>query len=245
MTAWVAGVDGCPGGWIAAFQPLAAGAPVRLRVLPDLASLCDGPEAPAIVAIDIPIGLPERVGAGGRLAEQLVRPLLGPRRASVFPTSSRAVVQAPDYAAAIALSRQGDRQPFAPSPPANALFPRIRAVDALLRARAELRERVREVHPELAFAVLNGAPLPEAKRTKGGAALRRALLARAGLPEAAIAGPPPRGARADDLLDALAALVVARGIARGRALSYPDPPERDAHGLPAAIWTLLPDEPSP
>ena len=33
-------------------------------------------------------------------------------------------------------------------------------------------------------------------------------------------------------------IAVARAIANGRGVPYPDPPERDAHGLPAAIWTL-------
>ncbi|ACL62113.1 DUF429 domain-containing protein [Methylobacterium nodulans] len=246
MPAWVAGVDGCPGGWIAAFQALDDPSRVVVRILPDLAAICDAPEAPAVVAVDIPIGLPEQVGAGGRAAEQLVRPLLGPRRGSVFPTSSRAVVYAADYTAAIALARQPGLQPFAPSPPANAIFPRIRAVDGLLRTRPALRERIYEVHPELAFASLNGGvPLAQAKRKAGGMAERRALLRRSGLPEAVVAGPPPRGAKPDDLLDALAALVVARGIARGCGVSYPDPPERDAHGLSAAIWTLLPHEAPP
>ena len=238
---WVAGVDGCPGGWIAVFAPR-DGAPdtIRAQVLPSLAAICDGPEAPAIVAVDIPVGLPDRVGPGGRMAEVLVRPLLGPRRASVFPTSARSVVYAPDYTAAIALSRRPETQPFAPSPPANAIFPRIREADGLLRARPDLQARVYEVHPELAFLCLNGgAALPEPKRKPAGAALRRALLAKAGLP-ADLA--PPRGAKPDDLLDALAALAVARAIANGCGVSYPDPPERDAHGLPAAIWTLPPSE---
>lgn len=243
MTRWVAGVDGCPGGWIAALRRLGEAGPVVVRVVPDLAALCDGPEAPAVVAVDIPIGLPERVGAGGRTAEQLVRPLLGPRRASVFPTSARAVVYAPDYTAAIALARTGGLQPFAPSPPAHAIFPRIRAVDALLRRRSDLRERVYEVHPELAFASLNGGvPLAAPKRAPAGAAQRRAALRRAGLPEEVVEAAPPRGAARDDLLDALVALVVAQGLAAGRGLSYPDPPERDAHGLPVAIWTLPPTE---
>ncbi|MGF3024223.1 DUF429 domain-containing protein [Methylobacterium aquaticum] len=234
---WVAGVDGCPGGWVAVFGPRDGRPdPIRARVLPSLAAICDAPEAPAIVAVDIPIGLPDRVGPGGRTAEVLVRALLGPRRASVFPTSARSVVYAPDYTAAIALSRRPETQPFAPSPPANAIFPRIREVDALLRVRPALQARVHEVHPELAFLSLNGgAALPASKRTAEGAALRRALLARAGLPSGLAV---PRGAKPDDLLDALAALAVARAIANGRGVPYPDPPERDAHGLPAAIWTL-------
>ncbi|SFV11826.1 Predicted nuclease (RNAse H fold) [Methylobacterium sp. 174MFSha1.1] len=234
---WVAGVDGCPGGWVAVSGPRDGPSDtLRARVLPNLSAVCDAAEAPAIVAVDIPIGLPDRVGPGGRAAEVLVRALLGPRRASVFPTSSRRVVYAPDYTAAIALSRRPETQPFAPSPPANAIFPRIREADELLRARPELQDRVYEVHPELAFLCLNGGtPLPEPKRKPAGAALRRDLLARAGLPADLAA---PRGAKPDDLLDALAAFAVARAIANGRGVPYPDPPERDAHGLPAAIWTL-------
>ncbi|AWN53898.1 DUF429 domain-containing protein [Methylobacterium sp. 17Sr1-1] len=234
---WVAGVDGCPGGWVAVFgRRDGPSDTLRARVLPSLDAVCDAPEAPAIVAVDIPIGLPDRVGPGGRAAEVLVRALLGPRRASVFPTSARSVVYAPDYTAAIALSRRPETQPFAPSPPANAIFPRIREVDGLLRARPDLQGRVYEVHPELAFLGLNGGtPLPEPKRKPAGAALRRDLLARAGLPADLAA---PRGAKPDDLLDALAAFAVARAIANGRGVPYPDPPERDAHGLPAAIWTL-------
>ncbi|WP_410175696.1 DUF429 domain-containing protein, partial [Limnoraphis robusta] len=47
---------------------------------------------------------------------------------------------------------------------------------------------------------------------------------------------PPRGAGPDDLLDALACLVVARRLAQGTARPFPDPPDRDAHGLAIAIW---------
>jgi predicted RNase H-like nuclease len=70
-------------------------------------------------------------------------------------------------------------------------------------------------------------------------ALRRDLLRRSGgLPDALIDAAPPRGAAQDDLLDALAGLTVALDLARGGGQSFPDPPGRDAHGLPVAIWTL-------
>ena len=62
---WLAGVDGCPGGWIAAFvRP--EGAAGRLQRFGSFAEIVVAPERPAVVAIDIPIGLPERTGAGGR-----------------------------------------------------------------------------------------------------------------------------------------------------------------------------------
>jgi len=79
------------------------------------------------------------------------------------------------------------------------------------------------------------------KKVKGqvhlpGLAERRSLLERHGMPRDILERPPPAGAAADDLLDAAAMLVTAGRIAEGRARPYPDPPGRDAHGLPVAIW---------
>jgi NAD(P)-dependent dehydrogenase (short-subunit alcohol dehydrogenase family) len=61
---------------------------------------------------------------------------------------------------------------------AYALRPRILELDALARTDPH---RLREVHPELSFATLAGAPLPHPKRTWAGAALRRRLLHDAGV----------------------------------------------------------------
>jgi predicted RNase H-like nuclease len=47
---------------------------------------------------------------------------------------------------------------------------------------------------------------------------------------------PPKGAGADDLLDALACAAIARRLFAGTARAFPDPPGRDAYGLPVAIW---------
>src|SRR5713226_195819 len=77
--AWLAGVDGCPAGWLVAFAR-STGREVRLRIVPRFADVLDAPEKAAVIAIDIPIGLPGRVGRGGRVAENLVRPFLGGRQ---------------------------------------------------------------------------------------------------------------------------------------------------------------------
>jgi predicted RNase H-like nuclease len=47
---------------------------------------------------------------------------------------------------------------------------------------------------------------------------------------------PPKGAGPDDLLDALACAYIAQRLRDGLAQPFPDPPERDAYGLPMAIW---------
>src|SRR3982075_737496 len=87
------GVDGCRTGWVVAFAQ-AVDSDMHVRIVPRFADVLAAPEAPSIVAVDIPIGLPERAGPGGRAAENAVRPLLGARQSSVFSVPSRAALQA-------------------------------------------------------------------------------------------------------------------------------------------------------
>ena len=238
---WLAGVDGCRIGWVAAFVR-AAGDEVRVRIVPRFADVLAAPEAPAIVAVDIPIGLPDRIGPGGRGPERAIRPLLGARQSSVFPVPPRAAVFAADFAAARAAALAASEPPRKVSKQLFMIAPKIREVDEWLRAVQRHIGRVYEVHPELAFWRLNGErALAEPKKVKGvcyapGLALRRCLLIAAGFPAAIVEGAAPKGAGADDLLDALACAAIARRLHAGIAQSFPDPPGRDAFGLPVAIW---------
>lgn len=240
MSRWIAGLDGCRGAWAGVLLDLDDPGRHRAARFATVAELLDGPEAPVVIGIDVPIGLPDRVGSGGRVADRAARHALGAGRASVFPVPSRAAVYAADYATAKAVSRATSDPPFAPSIQCWNIFRYVREVDGLMRARADLATRLYEVHPEIAFRRLNGGrPLAAAKKGPDrvvGLAARSALLIAAGLPAALVTSPPPRGIGRDDHLDALAALAVARDIAGGRAESLPDPPGRDAHGLPVAIW---------
>jgi predicted RNase H-like nuclease len=237
---WLAGVDGCRTGWVVALvRP--AGDEVRVRFAPRFADVLAAPEAPAVVAVDIPIGLPERAGPGGRAAENAVRPLLWARQSSVFSVPSRAALAAADYGAACRIALATSQPPRKVSKQLFMLAPKIREVDACLRG-AAAAAHVFEVHPEVAFWRLNGArALQEPKKVKGrchepGLALRRRLLIVEGLPAAAVGGAPPASAGPDDLLDALACAAIARRIHRGVARPFPDPFERDAFGLLMAIW---------
>jgi predicted RNase H-like nuclease len=238
---WVAGVDGCPSGWIVAFVR-ADLSEVRVRLVPRFIDVAAAPEAPAVIAIDIPIGLPERAGYGGRAAENAVRPLLGARQSSVFSVPSRAAISAEDYREACRIALATSEPPRKVSKQLFMLAPKIREVDAVLRTDATLSQRVFEVHPEVAFWRLNReAALSEPKKVKSrpyepGLALRRSLLISAGLPATAVEAMPPKGAALDDLVDALACAAIARRIYAGLARPFPDPPERDAHGLAMAIW---------
>jgi predicted RNase H-like nuclease len=238
---WLAGVDGCRAGWVAAFvRP--AGEEVRVRVVPCFADAAHAPEAPDTIAVDVPIGLPERIDPGGRGPEAAVRPLLGGRQSSVFAVPSRAAIAAETFRDACRIGLATSQPPRKISKQLFMIAPKIREVDGLLREDPVLAAKVSEVHPEVAFWRLNGKrALDEPKKIKGvphgpGLALRRRLLIEAGFPRACVEAAPPKGAGADDLLDALACAAIARRIHAGVAEPFPASPQRDAFGLRIAIW---------
>lgn len=238
----VAGIDGCRLGWIAVLRERQApDAPPRhtLLMLQAFGELLADPGI-STLAVDMPIGLPDRAGLGGRGPERCVRPLLGQRQSSVFSVPSRAAVFCQDYGEACATALATSEPPRKVSRQAFHLFPKIREIDALMTP--ALEARVFEVHPELAFWRLNGEramSLP--KKVKSAASMpgldeRIALLGRHGYDEAFLRQRPPSGAGRDDLIDACVNAVIAERIAQGRAASFPPAPERDARGLRMAIW---------
>jgi predicted RNase H-like nuclease len=238
---WLAGVDGCRSGWLVALvRP--DGGEARIRVVPRFSDVVASPENPAVIAVDMPVGLPERTGYGGRAAENAIRPLLGARQSSVFSVPARAAMQAQDYGEACNIALMTSDPPRKISRQLFMIAPKIREVDKCLRADAAVAARVHEVHPELAFWRLNcERSLDEPKKVKSrpyepGLALRRGLLIAAGMPQDAVEASPPSGAAADDLIDALACAAIARRIHAGIAVPFPDPPPVDRYGLPMAIW---------
>ncbi len=240
----LAGVDGCPAGWLACLIDPTSDAPPEISLFPRFADLLA--ESPAVVAVDMPIGLPDHIGPGGRGPERLVRPMLGERQSSVFSIPSRAAVYAGEgldepaaYAAACAAALATSEPPKKVSKQGFHLFPKIRELDRLLPP--DLGTIVVESHPEVAFTVLNGGrhmALPKKVKNRPnppGLDERRDLLARLGIPRAITAARPPRGAGPDDLLDACVLALVAARVLRGEAVSFPEAPPRDARGLPIAI----------
>ena len=147
----------------------------------------------------------------------------------MFTTLTRATYAAPTYAQARQVSRETSGH--GASAQAYALREKILEVDAWLRTRP--RPSVVEVHPELSFATLAGAPMAASKKTPHGARARRAALAAVGLE--APAWYPGSDFTEDDLLDACAAAWSAARCAAGSAVSYPEEPEVFGDAIPAAI----------
>jgi len=231
---WVAGVDGCPGGWVAVSQDLETGE-VSAAVHDRIDSLFESATPPAVVAIDIPIGLAD---AGPRECDRLARKVLGwPRSSSVFPAPVRPALEATSRAQASDITRAVDGRGVGVQ--AWNIFKKVREIDDFLAKSGTSRQRLVEVHPELSFMALNGnESLQASKHHVQGINQRRALLAGAFGRDAVLSTAKQlAGTRAgeNDLLDALAALWSARRILEGKQTCLPSPPPRDTTGLPMRI----------
>ncbi|HEY0717550.1 MAG TPA: DUF429 domain-containing protein [Streptosporangiaceae bacterium] len=225
----VTGVDGCRGGWagVELTTDEAGGASalvVTVRIAGSLTELLAGAAPGQVVGIDMPLGL---LASGWRTADQEARRRLGPRRSSVFAIPPASVWQQPDYQAALAECRRLTGQGFS----VQAWGLREKLLEAG-EFRRRGRPRLHEVHPELSFARLAGAPLPEPKSGPAGQALRRSVLAAAGLD---IPDDPAWRRSAADVLDAAAVAWSARRIAAGQDTVLPDPPQTGVDGLEIAI----------
>ena len=224
----IGGADGCKGGWIVALKDLASGT-IRMRLCASAGDIFQAEPALRVLAIDIPIGLPQ---SGPRTCDLMARRLLGRRGCCVFPAPIRPVLKAASYAEACALqlnveSKRISRQAFG-------LIPKIVEMDEWLQAFPGLQTRVRESHPEVCFALMaDGMPCRYGKKTPAGREERRRLIARRFERLPPLVPPRRKGLRCaeDDMLDAFAVLWTAERIAWGQAIVLSGDPARDAYGL--------------
>lgn len=229
----VAGVDGCKAGWVVALvraagatggrlqQPLAI---ESIQVSPHFADVLLRTSGCALVCVDIPIGLSD--GAGPRACDVAARRLLGVRASSVFTPLARPCLAAKSYEEASRTNfkcagKKLNKQSFF-------IMDKIRQVDDVVTP--AMQKRVREIHPEVTFYVLNGErPVQHNKKTLAGRSERVALLAGAFLNAAEViertrkAGAVER----DDILDALAAAWTAAKAVVGQAATLPEHPASD------------------
>ncbi len=194
-----AGIDGCREGWVGFVLP-------EERVIEGCRSFVDVLEAVGsaqVVGVDMPLTVPEQ---GQREAELQVRAALGPHRASLFITPTRAALAARTQAQASEINRRNGGTGV--SAQAFALRTKIAEVLATTTDLALI-----EVHPETTFHLLG--PVAHRKRTWAGIQERVAVLERHGLhPMQWRCG---NWAAADDTLDAAAAALSARRYAMGEA----------------------------
>lgn len=233
----IASADGCKGGWLALVadewpcrQTVHAYVCHDFKALLALTRSCDA------VVVDIPIGLPEPGQV--RLCDTLARDRLGREgRSRVFLAPPRETL---DAGTPVEFQTRY-RGSFGKGAglPVWGIVPKLREADAGMTP--ALQSRVREFHPELAWARLAGRVL-SSKHTKKGLAEREDLL-RSNVAEIdalkSWVGRLGRAAATDDLLDALVGLAVAEGLRGGNLVSERLPtaqPAEDARGLCMEIW---------
>jgi len=232
----VAGVDGCRAGWVVALIR-ATTTEQRLRypltiediwVSPHFADVLLRANNCVLVCVDMPVGLSD--GPQPRACDVAARRLLGRRASSVFTPPARPCLAATSYEQASrthfeCAGKKLSKQSFY-------IMDKIRQVDDLVTP--AMQNRVREIHPEVAFYALNGdKPVEHSKKTLAGRNERIALLADAFPTAAEIISTTrkPGVVEADDILDALAAAWTAANAVIGQATTLPKHPESDRKGL--------------
>jgi predicted RNase H-like nuclease len=228
-TSWVLGADVCRGSWAGIMWDGITIKGLFASTITELVEAAHAVGDVAVVAIDIPIGLPE---AKPRPADEAARAFVGPRRSSVFPTPIREALHAADYQEARTVSLKLTQKSL--SAQAYALRTKILEVEAWLTTTSV---RAVETHPEVCFKAMqmDGAPtgddgtndhyVPWPKSVWVGQQLRLDLLAHQGLDltsadlgELAHRSPP------DDIIDAAACAWTARRVLLGQQAWLPADP---------------------
>jgi len=225
---FVAGIDGCRGGWISFKVDLASlSTSVALIDLPSI--LRNKPNGLVILAVDIPIGLLD----GSRACDKAARKLLGqPRGTSVFAAPCRASLSSKNHAAASATNLRITGRGL--SQQAWGIASKIKQVDDAITQ--ECQTWVFEVHPEVCFwALAKERPMKHGKKTQAGVNERLDLLRSIFLDIERHLQNRPANVGKDDLLDAAVAAWTALRLRKSEARQV-CAPERDDTGLMAAIW---------
>lgn len=226
------GVDGCKAGWSAV--RIGRTHDAEVRVFASIAELwktwCDSAD---IVLIDVPIGLEDREAS--RHCDREARGLLrAPRASSVFNPPVRSALAATSWSEAADLNHaaSGKRLPQQTW----GIFPKILEVDGFLRADQDRQVKVREMHPEVLFFILNeGQPLAHNKKRTIGINERLSILEPLFLRSREVALDafrkfPRRIAQRDDVMDALCGAVTGN-VYGGELETLPQSPQRDRFGL--------------
>ena len=226
------GIDGCYGGWVCVARQ---GSSVTAFLAPSIAAVLARVEHCAVIAVDIPIGLTDQ---GPRICDLIARKKLGkPRGSSVFPAPVRAALPGRTHAEASELHQRADGRRM--SLQAFGILGKIQEVDTLLSSDPALQQTVREIHPELSFAVWNANQPMQHRKSRPAGRSERDLLIESKWPglRAKLVG-QLRGCayKPDDLTDALAALWTAERIQAGTAQLIPTDPPRDLLGLRMEMW---------
>jgi predicted RNase H-like nuclease len=225
----VAGVDSCPGGWLAVivtfYEEIVAEEHLLLGNFKELSELVT---PPSYIAVDVPIGLLDEPVKGGRECDRVARRILGrPRSSSIFSPPVRPSLECANFEEA---------RDYGLNLQSFGILPKVKELNQFMTP--DLQFRIREAHPEVSFFIMAGLNPARAGKRKGEGRDERVSLLKQYFfqVEEGLGRFMSSKAAADDILDAYACAWTAMRLFRGEAGCLPDDPPADEKGLHMAIW---------
>ena len=223
------GVDGCKGGWITA---IISNGELSLKKYSDFSKMVFDTAQFDGMLVDMVIGLPSNIEQYEKRPDGIARKIVKPRTSTVFAVPTRQAVYEfiKDKQKEANLSAIGKGL----SEQTIAIIPKMREVDEFLLSNEEYMNVIRESHPEVCFARLNGEVLMTNKSEKEGITDRVQVLSRylQGVSEEYVRTSAKKlGCKPDDILDAVCLAVTANLDAQGRTEIIPENPSTDEKGL--------------
>ena len=220
------GVDGCRGGWIAAVIDNG-----RLKI-EKYTAICDITEKyPTFdeFLLDMPIGLPSN--KTDTRPDDIARRLIAPRTSTIFPVPCKKAIYADAYDERIRENVLALGKSITPL--TNAIIPKMREVDEFLCGHIQYKNKIKESHPEVCFAGLNGSVVMSRKSTSEGLTERLQIL-RKYLPQLSETEIKDNAreyrCNEDDVVDAICLAVVANLCKQGKTAIIPENPSEDIIG---------------
>jgi predicted RNase H-like nuclease len=225
------GVDGCKIGWF--YTVIDHENQWEIGVSENIEKLWETHKDAFLILIDIPIGLPFK---NPRACDLEARKLLGKGKTStVFPPPCRESLAAKNHEEACEINKKVLGKKI--SLQTYHISKKIKEVDDFLLPNPQAKQKIRETHPEICFWALDGgSAMRFPKKKKQGFTERLELLKKVFPPaesivEDALQEFKRKEVRKDDVLDSLAAAIVASYPSNTPATTS-DTPEKDAMGLP-------------
>jgi predicted RNase H-like nuclease len=231
------GLDGCRAGWFCC--GIDKQGKFAFSVLENINEIEPYLNQARLILVDIPIGLPWQANPV-RECDTAARKVLAPRGSSVFPAPARSALYKSSYREGCDENRRVLKRGL--SVQSWNIGPKVKETDEFIR-RVKPGNKIREMHPEVAFWALNQQQLlRHSKKTKEGLEERLAILSRH-YPKASACFNEARGqylkkeVASDDIVDAMVGAVTA--MQHPRLSTLPENPPGDEEGIPMEIVYAL------
>ncbi len=221
------GVDGCKGGWIAAVLDNGKLNISRYSSLDEITSKYPNFDE---FLIDMVIGL--QSNADHIRPDTFGRRLIKERASTIFPAPCRQAI----YADLIAESYNENERVLGKkfTPLTVGIIPKIKEVDSFLQKNPEYKNRIKESHPEVCIARLNGKTMLSKKAEYEGIIERLKLIVTY-IPDISLenimAISKNMKCNIDDIIDAIILAITANLSVQGYCESLPEEPMQDETGL--------------